>query len=341
MLYVTTRSHRDAYTHHRALTADLCPDGGQFLPRQMPAFTAEDLKDMAERSFSENIAHVLNLLYRTELTGRDIELVIGKGSAGLLDLDSRTVVSRIWQAADGTFEDTVRRLFYLIVQEPEEKLGRWFPMSVRIAMLCAIFGELMAEGVEMPVDLAVPSMDFQLPMAAWYARSWGLPIGVIICACNENNAPWSLLHQGELRADDLIHTITPACDQAVPTGLERLIHATLGVDEVGRYLAALEAGRLYKLEPFQQEQLRSGVSVSVISRRRTEFMIPNIYRAGLWQPDLYAVMAWAALADHRARAGETGKALILAEENPLYCVDALARILTMPAEHLRRNLLKA
>ncbi|MBQ8238446.1 MAG: hypothetical protein IJZ39_09905 [Oscillospiraceae bacterium] len=339
MLYVTTRSDRDAFTLYRAMTTDTAPDGGQYLPRQMPQFSAEDLDAASQRSFNENIAYVLCQLYGAELTGRDIELVIGKRSAHILDLDSRTMICEIWPGSDCTFDETVNRLFRLLVHEPDLRPGQWFVISVRIALLFAVYAQLMAQGAKMPLDIALPSMDFQTPMAAWYARSWGLPVGTIICACNENNAPWSLLHQGELRTDCAVRrTITAACDQAVPAGLERLISAVLGADEVKQYLSALDAGRLYSLEAAQRDMLRGGLSVAVISRRRLEFMIPNLYRSGCWQPDLYTAMAYAALADHRATTGETGKALIIAEENPLYSADILAKLLNIPADHLRRRL---
>lgn len=342
MLYVTTRTDRDAFTCYRARTNDLGPDGGQFLPRQMPRFDAEALKALSRRSFNQNVAYVLGLLYREKLDARDVDLVIGKRPMKLVDMNSRTVVAEVWHNADRRFDRFVERLFCRLVKDPAAKPGQWFVMSVRIAVLFGIFGELMARGTvtdETPIDIAVPSFDFQFPMAAWYARSWGLPIGTIICCCNENNAPWSLLHQGEMRTDfPLRHTCTAACDQALPTGLERLIHGTLGIHEVARYLEAVEAGRSYKLEPEQRERLRAGLSVSVVSQRRMAFMIPNIYRAGKRIPDPYTAMAYAGLVDHRSRAGDTGMALIISEDNPVFSVEMLSGFLGISPDDLRRQL---
>lgn len=339
MLYVTTRSDADAYTAHRALTTDLAPDGGQFVPRQAPCFDEKDLAAAASRSFNENITHVLNLLWDAELTARDVGFAIGERSASILDLDSRTRIAELWRGSDCTFDDTVNRLLHLLT--PEGTAGQWCTMSVRIAMLYSVYAELAAAGETSLMDLAVPSFDFQMPMAAWYARAWGLPIGRIIVACNENNAPWSLLHLGEMRTDIPVrHTMTAACDQAVPAGLERLIHAVLGREEAKKFQRACADGGLYELELSQQNALRRGLSVAVISRRRTAFMIPNLYRSGRWKPDPYAAMAYAALSDHRARAGDTGRALVIAEEHPVYSADLLAHLLTVPAEQLRRRLEK-
>lgn len=342
MLYVTTRTDRDVYTPIWALSEDFAPNGGQFLPIRVPQLDREALQTVAERSFNENVAAVLSLLFRKNLTGRDIDLANGKFTAQLQELNSRTLAAELWRNLDCSFDDYVLRLFRMIVKEPDRKPGSWFILSVRIAQLFGIFGELMAKGLvftEKPLDLSVPSFDFQYPMAAWYARSWGLPIGTIICCCNENNAPWSLLHQGQMRTDNTVrHTYTAACDQAVPAGLERLIHGVLGTVEANSFASACGAGELYTLTEEQQTLLRAGLSVSVVSQRRMAFMLPNIYREDRWQPEPYAAMAYTGLVDHRAAPGDTGCALIIAEENPLYRVDMLADMLGMEPDALRLKL---
>ena len=337
MFYVTTRSDRETFTPYRAMTADRAPDGGWFIPMERPCLTGL-LHDAAGRSFNDNVAVVLNLLCGAELTGRDIDLVSGKHTVEQLPLTSRTMVAEIWHNLDCDFSGYVDRLFRLTVQKPEGKLGQWFAISVRIAVLFAVFAELTAVGYvceESPLDIAVPSFDFQFPMAAWYARSWGLPIGTIICACNENNAPWCLIHQGQMRTDVPVRaTGTPACDQALPAGLERLICGTLGMEEAVRFGTAAAEGQPYEMEAEQQRLLRSGISVSMVSQRRMAFMLPNLYRTGIWKPDLYAAMAFTALVDHRAAPGDTGRALVISEESPVWSAGLLSQYLGMSAEKL-------
>lgn len=339
MLYVTTRTDQDAFTSYRAMTQDFGPDGGQFIPRIEPRFDEAALAELAKRSFNQNVAHVLSLLYRRKITAWDVDLVIGKHPMALVELPGRTLVAQTWHNSDRRFDQFVERLFRVVVTEPEQRPGQWFTMSVRIAVLCGILGHLMARGVEMPVDLAVPSLDFQFPMAAWYARAWGLPIGTIICCCNENNAPWTLLYQGKLRPGRGVRrTVTDACDQTAPAGLERLIRAVLGPEEVKRYVQTLEAGKAYRLEPERRDRLREGFAVAVVSQRRMEFMLPNICRSGRWIPDLYAAMAYTGLVDHRSGCGETGTCLIISEENPVFSAELLAKTMGISAETLRQRL---
>ena len=60
------------------------------------------------------------------------------------------------------------------------------------------------------MDISVVCGNFDLPMSAWYARAWGLPIGNIICCCNENGNLWNLIHHGQFRQDPVsVRTGTP------------------------------------------------------------------------------------------------------------------------------------
>ena len=339
MLYVTTRNDGDAYTSDRAMIGDTAPDGGQFLPKTIPAFGRDVLNAVSNRSFSENVAWVLGQLWGKPLTSWDIDSRIGRLPVEVREVTSRMMAAEIWHSEDLSVEELSERLFRVVVTDPLETPGQWFTMSLRIALIFAVFAKLTAVGLvspDKPLDVAVPSMDFQYPMALWYARNWGLPVGRIICACNENNAPWTLLHQGEMRTDaPLRRTYTAACDQVTPSGLERLIHATLGRDEVQRYVGMMAKRRMYTINSAQQHKLRAGLSVCVVSQRRMEFMIPNLFRPGLWTPNPYTAMAFAALVDHRAHSGDTGRALVLSEEHPVFSAQMLSKVMGISPDEVR------
>lgn len=342
MLYVTTRNDRDAFTPLYAMTHDCSPDGGQFLPMQVPHFDEEALQEMAACSFNENAARILSLLFRRPLSGWDLDLNIGKNPLQLELLNSHTLMAKLRFNPEWNFDAVTRRIFRLMEKDPDMEPAGWFTVSVRIAMLFGIFGELMARqlvSAENPMDIAVPSFDFQYPMAVWYAKQWGLPIGNIIVCCNENNAPWSLLHQGEMRTDSAVRqTLTAACDQAVPAGLERLIADRLSDEVLQRYVQTLYKRRTFSLEPDQLEQLRRGFWVSVVSQRRMRFMIPNLCPTEAQMLDPYAIMSYAGLVDHRSQSGETGLALIISEEAPVHGAGILSSVLGVSEEEMRERL---
>ena len=336
MLYVTTRGESEVFTGHWAMTND--PEQGQTIPRQEPRFDG----NFAGRTFNQNIAYVLDLLYREKISAWDVDMALGKHPLELGELGSRTVEARLWWGSDRSFDQFTRRLLGIFCGDSGENPSVWFTLSVRVAVLAGIIGRLQAEGrlgAGETVDLSVPSFDFQYPMAAWYARRWGLPIGRIICCCNENNAPWSLLHQDELRTGIAVrHTLTAACDQAAPAGLERLLYAVLGPHEALQYAQAAEKGGRYRIEAEQQRLLRQELAVAVISQRRLRFLMPNIYRDSGWTPDPYTAMSYAGLVDHRAHTGDTGLGLIISQEDPVVHAGVLERELGISGETLRQRL---
>lgn len=336
MRYVTTRSEQECFTGHEAMTRN--PDRGQLIPQQELKFDGA----FARRSFNENIAYVLELLYGENITPWDVDLALGKRPLEVAELGSRTLEARLWWGTGRSFDQLTRRLLGIFTGDPMERPSVWFILSVRIAIVVGVFGSMLADGRLKPwetMDVCVPSDDFRFPMALWYARKWGLPIGRIICCSNENNAPWVLLHQDELRTDAPVHhTITAACDQAAPTGMERLLYEVLGRHEAMRYGDAVEQGGRYRLEPEQRRLLRKEVAVTVVSQRRLRFLMPNIYRDDLWTPDPYTAMSYAGLVDHRAHTGDTGKGLILSLEDPIIHAAVLEKELGISEESLRLRL---
>ena len=346
MLYVTTRIPDDAFTAHRVLTEDRGPEGGLFLPMRSPLFSEEQIRQLPEKSFGQNIADVMNLLFNTELDGWSVEFAIGRHPVRMVNLGAKVTVAELWHNPQWQFDRLARNLTKLVMESEEDlPASDWMMVGCRIAMLFGIYGELVRTGQIQSgglLDVVVPSGDFSAPMAAWYARQWGLPIGTIVICCNENNGLWNLLHQGELRTDGVaVRTGLPVCDQAVPAGLERLIHSVLGPEEVRRYVEICRTGRTYRPAEHQISQLGEGVFVSVVSQHRTEAMIGGIYRGFGYVSEPYTALAYSGLADYRARAGESRHALILSEESPRFHVDMVSGCLGIPAKILKDRIDRA
>ena len=171
-----------------------------------------------------------------------------------------------------------------------------------------------------------------MPISAWYARHWGLPIGNIICACNENNGLWDLHCHGQLRTDAVsIPTILPEADVVVPKYLERLIYEYGSVAETQRYLECCRKGSGYYppdsiLAKFQKE-----FYIRVVSSHRITTLIPSAYRTHGQLLSSATALAYAGMMDHRAKTGATGCAIVWSEESPVADAAAVSRILGIPA----------
>lgn len=347
MLYVTTRSNRDVYTANRALCENRAPDGGLFVPFRMPEFSYEQIMSLAEKNFSQRMADILNLLFRTRLTGWDIDFCVGRYPVRLAPMSHRVVIGECWHNTDWTFEWFAEQLVELLRgrEEPDEEAGDWPLIGVRIAVLFGIFGELLKTkdvSPSAPMDVAVASGDLSGAMAAWYARSWGLPIGNIIICTNENAFLWDLLHRGELRTGSVAaKTSTPECDRVLPRDLERLICACGGPLEVGKYLSACSSGSVYAPNDGILKPMREGVYISVVSEKRMLSAIPNLYRSGGYIAGSYTALCHSGLQDYRARTGESRPALVISERSPGCDQEIVAAAMGITVKELKNRMKKA
>ncbi len=249
-----------------------------------------------------------------------------------------------WHNPDRDFARIVRNLNgrLLGAEDSAEAPTEWAWMAVRIAFLFGVFGELAWVNMvdyDHPVDVAVPSGDFTLPMAVWYARELGLPVRNIICGCNDNGGVWDLLHHGELDTDGQPQqTATPEGDHVVPEGLERLIFATLGTEELEKFHEACNTGRPYRPAKILFEDLRRGMYAGVISEGRMDSIIRSVYHTSTYIMDPYSALAYSSLQDYRTRYSENGNAVVLCERSPIRFAETVSQSLGITPKELSERL---
>ena len=344
MLYVTTRSKGDAFTAARVMNLDRGPDGGLFIPFRLNSLSKDEVLALADRSFGQNVADILNMFFSTHLTAWDVEIAIGRNPCRFKNMNYRICVAELWRNMGNSFDRSVRALARSI--HPDADLigppSDWVETAVRIAYLFGIFGELLrTEQVrfEKPVDIAVAAGDFSAPMAAWYARKMGLPIGMIICGCNDNSAPWDLLHKGELDTGAVaVETNTPEGDVVVPAGLERLICETCGQEEAMNFFFSSVEGSTYIPDANAWDAMRQGMFAAVVSRVREETIIPGVYHTSQYILDPYSALAYGALSDYRARFGSSRTVLMISERSPVCSAGAVCSMMRISELELKSRL---
>lgn len=331
MLYVTTRNKFDTYTVHRANQSDRGPDGGLYLPFRFPKLEREELVALSGQPFCQRLAHVLNLFFNAQMTAWDVELCTGKSPVKLVPMSHRILMTETWHNQDLSFAQLESRLAERICgyMDAGRKPTSWVGIAIRIATLFAIYGELLSLEATRPdtvLDISVASADFAAPMAAWYAREMGLPIGNIICS-GDSSAVWDLVHQGQVRTDNRL-----------PENLERLISATLGVEENLQFCEVCEAGRVYTTKPGALEILRRGMYATVTSLERVSALIPSVYRMAGYIMGPETAMAYGGLQDYRAKTGENRLALVLSDNSPVRDGEKVARWMEWTEQELREKM---
>ena len=344
MLYVTTRGTQDAFTAYRTIHQDRGPDGGFFVPMQMPVLRQADITKLIKNSFGQNIADTLNLYFGTKITEWDVDVAIGRRGFTTKTAGHRILMGQLWHDSDGGFYWAMRSLAKLVSPDLKEgePLLNWLELGIRIAVVLAVFGDLMGNGTisrEKGVDVAVYTGSFAMPMALWYARQMGLPIKTLICGCNENGIVWDLLHRGEANMGVLaVKTMTPEADYVIPPNFERLIHGTLGQEEALRYWWCCTEGRSYALAEMDMATLSKGVFAAVVSMDRVASIIPSVYRTNRYVLDPYGALAYGALSDYRARTGSVGQALVITEKGPICEAASVAKCMNISQQELKRIL---
>ena len=335
MLYVSTRNEIQTHVARKALTQVRADDGGFYVP---VGRGTELAKGISGRRFGDNVASVLNYLFDTCLSEHDVRLAAGRNPVRIQALANRVLMGECWHNLEDNYSCLVRNLSGLICRDACAETGSWASVGVGIAVLFGIFGELMGKGLaseEKKVDISLVSGDFSLAMAAWYARSWGLPIGNIVCCCNENSAVWNLFTHGAFRTDGIsFHTLTPEADICIPESLERLIFECGGSRAVEHYVERTRKGETYYPDDVLLSRLRSGMYVSVVNTPRMMDIIPNAYTTHNYVLSPYSALAYGGLLDYRAVTGESRRSLILAEKSPLVDRDTVANALSIDTDTL-------
>lgn len=295
MLYVSTKNKSETSTAYKTLHTLNAPDGGMFVPLCVPEFTGDELTELYKLSSSQIIAQILNLFFTQKITCESIESAIGKNPFKLQMLSQRTVVAEIWDTDGYQYEQLVDALYGLLCDgsEPLPTAPQWARVAIEIAVLFAVFAKLSSGGINNS-DIVVESDDFTHPMAVWYARKMGLPIGCIICACNSCCDTWELINNGKIAAS---------------SGMQQLVYEILGVEQVRE--------GPYQLEDEMLPILTQGMSAAVVSEARIDTVLGSVYRTNSYIADPSTAVSFGALQDHRARTGENHSTLIISRKCPL------------------------
>lgn len=327
MLYVTTRSDRDAFTASRVLNDAAAPDAGLFVPFRLNPLEPDRLAQLMNMGFARCTAEMMNLFFSSRLTGWDVDFCVGKNLCKVTVMNQRIAVAELWHNQQWDFQWMIRQLSARLKDtNAEEQIpNEWVSLAARIAGLFGTFSELHRSGILEDgqfIDVSVASDDYSQTVAAWYGRFLGLPIGNILCASSEYACSWDLLNYGQMRTDNL------------PAGLERLIYLALGQDEAARFASVSGASRPYNLTEEQTEKLRTGLFSAVVGTQRINSIIPSVYHTNEYLMDPKSALAFGGIQDFRAKTGEIRPTLILSEQSPSRCADAVAKAMGMTPRQL-------
>jgi len=326
--YVTTVNSAKTYYPNQVFLPHCISDEGYYVPIHIPKLNPDVLRGSSPNN---TIAYVLNQFFSTQLTGRDIDLAIGKFPVRLFHMNHRISVVESWHNLDWDFNRMVKNLAAHIrgSRDTEHPLGIWPQIAVRTAVICGAYTQMLNKSAFLndgTFDIAVPSGDFSCAISAWYCRQMGLPIHNIVICCNENNNLWEFFNHGELRTGrTAVPTNTPECDKTVAECVEMLIYAYGSESEVIHFRKCCCNGRTYFPSDEIFKKMAKGFYVSVIGQARTEASILGAYSTHGYIMGPYSALAYAGALDYRARTGENRHLMLLSEKGVLLHDEYVAR----------------
>lgn len=331
MLYISTNDKNDVHTAYKALRNNYAPNGGSFVPFHLPQLSTEQIRGLKSKTFGDIIAEMLNMFFSTKLTGWDIDFALGRNVTKVKSLSGEIFVAELWHNAGGQFQHLVNEL-YAKVRADEQLVQptQWFCIAVRISVLFAIYGTLIAEfevSRNTSIDLSVTATDLTVPAAAFFARKMGLPVDSIICTCEENSGIWEFLYRGVRQSQ---------CH--MPDAFSSFVCSMLGVDALPECISMDTKQGSGTVSEELLSTIKENVFTAAVGQQRIDFVINSAYRTHQYIFHPAAAMAFGGLQDYRASRGEKKAALILEDVSPIKEQTRIASILNIKEKELTQRI---
>ena len=307
MLYLTTRERANSYTAYRVLRTFQAPDGGMFMPMQLPVFDDVTLDRFERMNFGETVAEILNLFFGTQLSGWNVDFATGRQAVDLHQMGHKLSIIESWHNPAGSHEYFIQRLFRLVTGRSNNlsEYNLWFETVVDIALLFVAYGKLCRRDLY-EFDVALWTGDLQMLLAVRYAQKMGLPIRKIILGCADGDGMWDLLSYGDYTVSVKERNVC----------FEALLWLEFGYDEVAQYLRTLQRKSIYRLSQEKLASFRNQLFGAVVGEGRAKNVAENIALTMDYRMSTDTSKAFAALQDYRAKTGVNKDTLLLSRNMP-------------------------
>ena len=181
-----------------------------------------------------------------------------------------------------------------------------------------------------PVNFVVPTGNFGNILAAYYARSMGLPINKLICASNRNNVLTDFFQTGDYSVQRPFYkTTSPSMDILVSSNLERLLFeaADRHGDIVREWMGQLQSDGVYSITEGRRQWLSHVFAAGYASDEDASGEIRLRFEQEQYLMDTHTAVASHVLRAYREQTNDTTPAVIVSTANPYkFVADVLAAV---------------
>ncbi len=248
------------------------------------------------------------------------------GIRGTFD-DAQRGVKRIFLRAGGI----ARRTGVRLSSANSINVARLLP---QIVYYVKAWRDLRLDGTLTPggtMNVCVPTGNFGDILAAWYAKSMGVPIGTLLCASNANRVLADFFATGVYdRRREFVVTSSPSMDILVSSNLERMLFEATGRDpsRTTELMTSLAGTGRYELSETERKAF-SSFRGDWVDEAETEAEIATLYAESGYLADPHTAVASAVARRYRATTGDSAPMVVCATASPFkfpaVCLRALAR----------------
>lgn len=246
-------------------------------------------------------------------------------------------------AVRGTFDDTqagVKRLFadteltellnqHKILLSSANSIN-WGRLAPQIVYYFSAYADLLrSEKIEIgeEVNFVVPTGNFGNILAAWYARSMGLPIHKLICASNRNKVLSDFIRSGQYdKRREFYRTIAPSMDILVSSNLERLLFELTdrSAEKVRQLMSDLEQKGRYQVDSQTLRRIQDVFVGGFSDDKGTIRTIRKIYDRCDHVVDPHTAIGFNVYERYALRSGDETKTIFIATASPFKFVETVS-----------------
>ncbi|WP_305296769.1 threonine synthase [Parvibacter caecicola] len=239
---------------------------------------------------------------------------------GVSDIQRKQMVTttggnvQVW-AVRGNFDDCqtgVKRVFadadfnQRLMSERKVALSsansiNWGRLMPQIVYYISSYSQLVADGkleAGQLLDACVPTGNFGNILACWYAKQMGTPIGLLMCASNENRVLTDFINTGtyDISNRPFVLTPSPSMDILVSSNLERQLFELTGrnPEAIAQWMRALNENRCFRIDRATFGKLREGFAAESVSNQDCLNTIKEVFARYGYLMDPHTAVAFAA-----------------------------------------------
>lgn len=257
----------------------------------------------------------VSAVQKRQMTTQEGDNTLVVGINGNFD-DAQTGVKMLF--GDRELEGQLREKGYMLSSANSINIGRLIP---QVVYYFHAYKELVAQGkveMGMPMNVVVPTGNFGNILAAYYAKSLGVPIAKLICASNENKILYDFFQTGMYDRNRPFHvTTSPSMDILISSNLERLLYHLSGEDteQVTEMMAGLREQGKYRITDEMKAQLEpfyGGYADDVT----TATCIRQVYETEGYLMDTHTAVAYAVYKQYVHESGDVRPCVIASTASP-------------------------